>query len=73
LTELQRVLSLQREAFRYGARSQLEACAADLRTWAAAYAAKAADSQGNGQPWKQVAREVAAFARDWIAEADLTR
>ena len=73
LAELQTVLMLQHHAFRYGARVQLEACMADLRTWAAAYAARSAEmGGGDGQPWTQVADEVRTFARDWMSEAEST-
>ena len=68
----------QREAFRMGARMQLELACSDLRNWAVAYAARAAainagtepsdDAKTDSARWATVAGEIAMFARDWLAE-----
>lgn len=69
---------LQAAAFRQGARAQLDAACADLRTWAAAYAAKGSaisngleqsdDAHGDAKAAWFAAGELAQFAKDWASD-----
>lgn len=66
------------QAFEHGARTQLMACVADLRVWAAAYRAKAeaicsaaeasGDALAEAARWQTVADEIDQFAADWLEE-----
>jgi hypothetical protein len=70
LSALRASVRIQGDAFRHGARAQLDVCLADLRSWAAAYAARGQSADSDRDAWTQVATEVAAFARDSAAEAE---
>lgn len=66
------------QAFEHGARTQLMACVADLRVWAAAYRAKvdaivseaepSDDARTDALRWQTVADEIDQFAADWLEE-----
>ncbi len=75
---LLRTLRTEAQAFEYGKRAQVMACAADLRTWAGAYRAKAEairtqaelsdDPRTDASRWQTVACEIDQFASDWLRE-----
>jgi hypothetical protein len=79
-------LTSERAAFRYGAQTQLASCAADLRSWAAAYRAAARATSHLGPDGDEssdafearieralfVSKEFVVFASDWLSEMERT-